>query len=147
MPTGDVKKGVKQNLWVNGNRGSDSSVNSTPTHIKRQRVVLVNGTPAAPVTTPFHVATAHHRRGSGGESVSESTFKTTSTSISSAPSDEQVDILADLETISSIVGAGIEHTSLRDEIYCQILKQLSKNPCEASRYRGGFPIYHIHVVT
>ena len=35
-----------------------------------------------------------------------------------------------------LVTAGIEHVELRDELYCQIMKQLINNPSESSKRRG-----------
>ena len=35
-----------------------------------------------------------------------------------------------------LITAGIEHVELRDELYCQIMKQLINNPSESSKRRG-----------
>uniref|UniRef100_A0A5K3ER39 Myosin motor domain-containing protein n=1 Tax=Mesocestoides corti TaxID=53468 RepID=A0A5K3ER39_MESCO len=50
--------------------------------------------------------------------------------------DSQAVLLSELCKVRFIVGAGIDHPQMRDEIYCQILKQITKNPCVYSRTRG-----------
>ncbi|KAH9285959.1 Myosin-VIIa [Echinococcus granulosus] len=45
-------------------------------------------------------------------------------------------VLSELHKVRFIVGTGVDHPQMRDEIYCQILKQITKNPCVYSRSRG-----------
>ncbi|KAL5971614.1 Myosin-VIIa [Taenia solium] len=45
-------------------------------------------------------------------------------------------VLSELHKVRYIVGTGVDHPQMRDEIYCQILKQITNNPCVYSRSRG-----------
>ncbi|KAL5112725.1 hypothetical protein TcWFU_008437 [Taenia crassiceps] len=45
-------------------------------------------------------------------------------------------VLSELHKVRFIVGTGVDHPQMRDEIYCQILKQITNNPCVYSRSRG-----------
>ena len=47
-------------------------------------------------------------------------------------------VLAELHKVRFIIGTGLEYPQLRDEIYCQIIKQITKNPCVYSRSKGNF---------
>uniref|UniRef100_A0A0X3P9S8 Myosin-VIIa n=1 Tax=Schistocephalus solidus TaxID=70667 RepID=A0A0X3P9S8_SCHSO len=114
LPTGDDD--------TFGERQKPSS--SIPTFAKRKRVASsIDGFSGA--STPSFTFTHAQNASENGRKLS-----------TSGTGASEGNLLSDLQIARFIVKAGIEHPLLRDEIYCQILKQINKNPCDLSRRKG-----------